>query len=61
MKNQHLATVMQKEVSRKEFMTLFTLAAGSIFGFGHIIKLFTGKSLGSHKLLNGYSSNSYGK
>jgi hypothetical protein len=52
---------MQKEVSRKEFLGLAILALGSIFGFGTIIKLLTGQSLGSTKHLSGgYGSSTYG-
>lgn len=59
--NHQLSTLMQKEVSRKEFLGLAILALGSIFGFGTIIKLLTGQSLGSTKHLSGgYGSSTYG-
>lgn len=57
-----LRRIMQKEVSRKEFIGILGLAAVSIFGFGHILKLLTGKSLDNHKALqgSGYSTSVYG-
>jgi hypothetical protein len=52
---------MDKEVSRKEFIGMSGLAIASIFGFGTLIKLLTGKSLGSgHHFGSGYGSSSYG-
>ena len=63
MANPRLETLMNKEVSRKEFLALAVLAAGSILGMGQIIKLLTGRSLDSHKIIQesqGYSSSVYG-
>jgi hypothetical protein len=61
--NTHVSTLMEKEVSRKEFLGMSGLAVASIFGFGTIVKLLTGKSLdassGRH-LSNGYGSSAYG-
>jgi hypothetical protein len=61
MTNPHIQNLMQKEVSRKEFLGMAALAAGSVLGFGSIIKLLTGKSLTNHKVTNGYSANGYGR
>jgi hypothetical protein len=63
MTNPHLQTLMQKEMSRKEFLGLVALAIGSIFGMEHVIKLLTGKSLSGHvsRSANGYSGGGYGK
>lgn len=59
--NAHLSTLMDKEVTRKEFLGMSGLAVASIFGFGTVIKLLTGKSLtGSHHLNSGYGSSAYG-
>jgi len=60
--NQHLGTLMQKEVSRKEFLGISGLAVASIFGFGTLIKLLTGKSLNGHlgRSTAGYGSSAYG-
>jgi len=59
--NAHVSQLMDKEVSRKEFLGMSGLAIASIFGFGTVIKLLTGKSLGSsHHFSSGYGSSSYG-
>lgn len=60
--NQHVSRLMQTEVSRKEFLGMSGLAVASIFGFGTIIKLVTGKSLVPQKSTsNGYGSSGYGR
>jgi hypothetical protein len=54
---------MDKEVSRREFLGMSGLAVASIFGFGSLVKLLTGKSLSSQHGLNttgGYGSSAYG-
>ena len=57
----HLQNLLNKEVSRKEFLGITFLAIGSIMGIGTIIKLVTGKSLESHEAFgNGYGSTAYG-
>jgi hypothetical protein len=62
--NAHLSGLMEKEVSRKEFLGMLGLAAASIFGFGTLLKLLTGKSLETHGALAnnrlGYGSSLYG-
>lgn len=62
--NTHLSGLMEKEVSRKEFLGMLGLAAASIFGFGTLLKLLTGKSLDSHRAFAksefGYGSSVYG-
>jgi hypothetical protein len=60
MANPHLQTLLQKEVSRKEFLGIIGLAVLSILGFGHILKLLTGKSLDTHHSLDGYGDSLYG-
>lgn len=60
MANPHLSQLLDKEVSRKEFLGMSVLAVGSIFGFGTIIKLLTGKSLSTHTRTEGYGSSDYG-
>jgi hypothetical protein len=60
MANQHLQTLLDKEVSRKEFLGLSVLAVASVFGLGTLVKLFTGKSLTHHRTLDGYSGGDYG-
>jgi len=51
---------MDKEVTRKEFLGMSGLAIASVFGFGTLIKLLTGKSLSGRHLSSGYGSSSYG-
>ncbi len=59
--NVQVSQLMDKEVSRKEFLGMSGLAIASIFGFGGLVKLLTGKSLtGSRHFSNGYGSSSYG-
>jgi hypothetical protein len=59
-------TLLQKEMTRKEFLATLGLASASILGFSSIIKLFTGKSL--HAQLGtptrshyGYGASPYGR
>ena len=59
--NAHLSNLMEKEVSRKEFLGIAGLATVSILGFGTIIKLLTGKSFDTHHVLHdGYGASLYG-
>jgi len=62
--NQHVDGLLHKEVSRKEFLGISGLAVASIFGFGTLIKLVTGKSLNSslptRSFGSGYGSSAYG-
>jgi hypothetical protein len=59
--NQRVNSLIQKEVSRKEFLGMSGLAVASIFGFGTIIKLITGKSFsGGHTVVGGYGASAYG-
>ncbi len=61
MANAHLQNLLSKEVSRKEFLGILGLAAISIVGAGHILKLLTGKSLETHSIIKGgYGSTTYG-
>jgi hypothetical protein len=57
-----LEPLLQKEVSRKEFLTLSGLGLASLFGFGTVIKLLTGKSTSSHfkRYASGYGGSDYG-
>lgn len=61
----HVSDLLQKEVSRKEFLGMSGLAVASIFGFGSAIKLLTGKSFesaaGKHlNVSSAYGSSAYG-
>lgn len=57
-----ITVLMQKEMTRKEFMATLALGLGSIMGFSTIIRLLTGKSLDGHlgHASMGYGSSSYG-
>lgn len=59
MSNQ-LQSLMQKEISRKEFLGVLGLALVSIFGLGHVVKLLTGKSLDKHPLFGDDTATAYG-
>lgn len=63
--NTPLTTIMQKEVSRKEFLGMGALTIASVFGLGAAIKLLTGHSLnlsGSNSSAShGYGSTPYGR
>jgi hypothetical protein len=58
--NKQLSGLMDKEVSRSEFLGIVGLAVVSIFGFSTIVKLFTGKSFEGHTSLGGYGASTYG-
>ena len=55
-------TLLQREMTRKEFMATLALGLGSIMGFSTIIRLLTGKSLDRHFGHGsfGYGSSPYG-
>ncbi|HTB49088.1 MAG TPA: hypothetical protein VK712_03330 [Verrucomicrobiae bacterium] len=57
-----VTALLQKEMTRKEFMGTLALGLGSIMGFSTIIRLLTGKSLDSHlgHASLGYGSTPYG-
>jgi hypothetical protein len=56
--NKQLDTLMQKEMTRKEFLATMGLAVASIMGFSSVLRLLGGKSHGSSA---GYGSRSYGR
>ncbi|HSX06217.1 MAG TPA: hypothetical protein VLG92_00665 [Candidatus Saccharimonadia bacterium] len=60
--NTQLSTLLDKEVSRKEFLGMSGLAVASVFGLGTIVKLLTGKSFSAHHSMTnaGYGANPYG-
>jgi len=60
----NLQPLLQKEMSRKEFMLTLGLGVASIFGFSTIIHMLTGKSVESRfkqRVSDGYSSSNYGQ
>jgi len=58
--NTQLSNLMGKEVSRGEFLGMAGLAVASIFGFGTLLKLLTGKSFEDHHIASGYGASTYG-
>jgi len=60
--NAHLSNLMNKEVSRGEFLGIVGLAVASVFGFGALLKLLTGKSLETHHVVSmrDYRASVYG-
>lgn len=65
--NFNLNELTQKEVSRKEFLSICALGLGAVVGLGSALQLLTGKSVvGSNKNTTaspkaGYGSTPYGK
>jgi len=58
-----IAAVLQKEMTRKEFLATLGFGVASILGFSNIIRLLTGKSSESHfgqRANLGYGSSPYG-
>jgi hypothetical protein len=57
---QQINELAQKEVTRKEFLTVLGIGAMSIMGLGTLTKLLSGKSLLKHHSVQGYGSSPYG-
>jgi hypothetical protein len=57
-----LNPLLQKEVSRKEFLTMATLGIASLTGIGTVLDLFTGSSIKQRlgQYTTGYGSSAYG-
>ena len=55
-----LETMMQKEMTRKEFIATLGFGLASIFGLSTIIKLVLGKGHNEHLATSGYGSHAYG-
>lgn len=57
-----LNQLLQKEMSRKEFLATMGFGVASVMGFSGVVKVLTGKSLSTslgHQS-NGYGSSPYG-
>jgi len=53
--------IMQKEMTRKEFLATLGLGIASIMGVSQIVHMLSGKSLGHYlKSSAGYGSSAYG-
>ncbi|HEY9715254.1 MAG TPA: hypothetical protein V6C72_17415 [Chroococcales cyanobacterium] len=59
MVQKQLNTLMQKEMTRKEFLATMGVGVASIMGFGTIVKLLSGKATTNRSSM-GYGSSSYG-
>lgn len=59
--NKHLQTLMQKEMTRKEFLVALGLGIASILGFSSVLRLILGKDHSAPSQNLGYGSRSYGK
>jgi len=57
----NLQGLLQKEVSRKEFLTVAGLALLSVFGCETVIRLLTSKALEINHLVYSYGSTVYGE
>lgn len=59
----NIADIMQREMTRQEFITTLGFGVLSIFGFSTILHMLTGKTFGqsSHQQGNGYGANGYGR
>lgn len=52
--------IMQKEMTRKEFIGTLGFGLASIFGLGGILRYVFGKSHSASKVNFGYGANTYG-
>jgi len=59
--NKTLQTLMEKEMTRREFLTACGLGLASLFGFGAVIRLLTAKEQSSQAVTNGYGAHRYGR
>jgi hypothetical protein len=61
--NKPVNRLLQKEMTRKEFMATLGFGAASLMGFGSIIRLLSGgetSQSSGQKVSRGYGSSSYG-
>jgi hypothetical protein len=58
--NTPLQQLLQKEMSRKEFIATLGFGAASLFGFSSLITMLNGFNTKQHKVAAGYGSSSYG-
>lgn len=59
MVQKQITTLMQKEMTRKEFLATMGFGVASIFGLSTVIKMLSSKSSG-HNSSMGYGSSNYG-
>jgi hypothetical protein len=53
-------SIMEKEMTRKEFIAVLGFGVASVLGFSTIIHLLTGKRSPLHHVTMGYGSSVYG-
>jgi hypothetical protein len=59
--NKQISELTQREITRKEFLTITGFGIMSIMGIGSIIKLLSGKSsIYNHQASAGYGASPYG-
>jgi hypothetical protein len=61
--NKQIDTLLQKQMTRKEFLATLGFGAASVMGFSTVIKMLTGKSVEHHVFKTsgyGYGSSPYG-
>ena len=59
-----VSQLMEREMTRKEFVAALGLLTVSVFGFGPLVELLTGKSVQReihHHVKHGYGVSAYGK
>lgn len=59
--HKRLDNVMQKEMTRKEFLAALGFGMASILGFSTIIRVLSGHSSVSRHVQGGYGSSPYGR
>lgn len=55
-----VTNIMEKEMSRKEFLATLGFGLASVFGFSTVLKLIFNKGHSSHLAPAGYGSSVYG-
>ncbi|HSX33023.1 MAG TPA: hypothetical protein VLF91_01655 [Candidatus Saccharimonadales bacterium] len=57
--HKQLEAIMQKEMSRKEFLATLGFGVASVFGFSSVLRLLNGKSHVG-QVTRGYGNSAYG-
>lgn len=58
--HKQIDVLMQREMTRKEFMATLGIGAATLMGFGSIMRLFKPSTASSSSQSKGYGSSSYG-
>jgi hypothetical protein len=60
--NKQLVSLMQKEMTRKEFLATLGFGAASVMGLGAVLRLAgVSKPTLNHKVSSGYGGSAYGR